>query len=78
MLLVIQLLLEGNSIRSTMRITGVDGNTIMKALALAGDRAEKAEARETLRRSEPRGCYVFVAIEEHSKLVLNVDIGKRD
>ena len=44
MLLVIQLLLEGNSLRSTMRITGVDGNTIMKALTLAGDRCEKLMA----------------------------------
>jgi transposase-like protein/IS1 family transposase len=44
-LLAIQLLIEGNSIRSTTRITGVDGNTIMKALALAGDRCEKVMAR---------------------------------
>src|ERR1039457_6618069 len=40
-LMVLQLLLEGNSIRSSMRITGVDGNTIMKMLALAGERCEK-------------------------------------
>src|SRR5438067_1633670 len=41
MLLGLQLLLEGNSIRSTMRITGMDQNTIMKALTLAGERCEK-------------------------------------
>jgi len=35
-LLVLQLLLEGNSIRSTQRITGIDQNTIMKMLVLAG------------------------------------------
>ncbi len=45
MLLAMQLLLEGNSIRSTMRITGLDQNTIMKALVLAGDRCEKVMAR---------------------------------
>jgi IS1 family transposase len=45
MLLAIQLLLEGNSIRSTMRITGLDQNTIIKALVLAGERCEKVMAR---------------------------------
>ena len=45
MLLAISMLLEGNSIRSTMRITGVDQNTIMKALVLAGERCEKVMAR---------------------------------
>lgn len=41
----IQLLLESNSIRSTMRITGLDQNTIMKALVLAGERCEKVLGR---------------------------------
>jgi len=45
MLFGMQLLLEGNSVRSTMRITGLDQNTIMKALTLAGDRCEKVMAR---------------------------------
>src|ERR1039457_3912966 len=45
MLIALKLLLEGNSIRSTMRITGVDGNTIMKALVLAGERREKVMGR---------------------------------
>ncbi len=39
--MVIQLLLEGNSIRSTERITGLDRNTIMKLLVLAGEKCEK-------------------------------------
>lgn len=39
-LLALQLLLEGNSIRSTMRITGIDGNTITKMLKLAGEKCE--------------------------------------
>lgn len=42
--LALQLLLEGNSIRSTERITGLDQNTIMKALALAGEKAERVMA----------------------------------
>lgn len=44
-LLAIQLLIEGNSIRSTMRITGLDQNTIMKALVLAGEKCEKLMGR---------------------------------
>jgi IS1 family transposase/transposase-like protein len=45
MLLAISLLLEGNSVRSTMRISGLDQNTITKVLALAGERCEKVMAR---------------------------------
>jgi hypothetical protein len=44
-LMALQLLIEGNSIRSTMRVTGVDGNTIMKMLILAGERCEKVMGR---------------------------------
>jgi IS1 family transposase len=40
-LLAVQLLLEGNSILSTSRITGLDKNTIMRVLVLAGLKAEK-------------------------------------
>jgi transposase-like protein/IS1 family transposase len=40
-LLAIQLLLEGNSILSTERISGLNKNTIMKALVLAGAQCEK-------------------------------------
>ena len=104
MLLAMSMLLEGNSIRSTMRITSLDQNTIMKALTLAGEKAEQVMA-EKIRNVEVRDvecdevwsfigkkqkrvrpeddpslgdAYVFVAIERHSKLVLNVTIGKRD
>jgi transposase-like protein/IS1 family transposase len=38
--LALQLLLEGNSIRSTERITGMDRNTIMSLLAKAGRKCE--------------------------------------
>ena len=38
--LALQLLLEGNSIRSTQRITGLDQNTIMTLLVKAGERCQ--------------------------------------
>jgi transposase-like protein/IS1 family transposase len=38
--LALQLLLEGNSIRSTERITGLDRNTIMSLIVKAGDRCQ--------------------------------------
>lgn len=40
-LLALQLLVEGNSIRSTERITGIDRNTIMRLLVVAGERCER-------------------------------------
>ena len=40
-LLAVQLLLEGNSIRSTERISGLNRNTIMRVLVLAGEKGEK-------------------------------------
>ncbi len=39
--MVLQLLLEGNSIRSTERITGIDQNTIMSLLVKAGERCQR-------------------------------------
>jgi IS1 family transposase len=103
-LLALQLLLEGNSIRSTQRITGLDQNTIMKALVLAGEKAERVMAKRVIniavrdveadevwsfigkkeKRVRPEDdqnlgdCYTFVAIERHTKLVLNIAMGKRD
>jgi IS1 family transposase len=50
-LLAIQLLLEGNSIRSTERISGLNRNTIMRVLLLAGERCEKVS--EQMIRSVP-------------------------
>lgn len=44
-LLALQMLLEGNSIRSTQRVTGLDQNTIMKALTLAGEKCERIMGR---------------------------------
>jgi transposase-like protein/IS1 family transposase len=43
--LALRLLLEGNSIRSTERITEMDRNTIMKLLVLAGEKSEKLMGR---------------------------------
>jgi IS1 family transposase len=47
-LMAVQLLLEGNSILSTERITGLNKNTIMRALVLAGAQCEKV-SEEMLR-----------------------------
>ena len=43
--LALRLLIEGNTIRSTERITNLDRNTIMKILALAGEKCEKIMGR---------------------------------
>jgi transposase-like protein len=103
-LLALRLLIEGNSIRSTERITNTDRNTIMKMLALAGEKCEKVMGRLIVNvpvkdvqcdeiwsfiQKKEKQCgpdddptfgdaYCFVAIERHSKLVLNCALGKRD
>lgn len=103
-LLALRLLIEGNSIRSTQRITDTDRNTIMKMLALAGEKCEKVMGRLIVNvpvkdvqcdeiwsfiQKKEKQCgpdddpnfgdaYCFVAIERHSKLVLNCALGKRD
>ncbi len=43
--LALRLLIEGNSIRSTQRITDLDQNTIMRLLALSGEKCEKLMGR---------------------------------
>ena len=43
--LALQLLLEGSSIRSTERITGLHRDTIMRLLVLAGEKCEKLMGR---------------------------------
>jgi transposase-like protein len=102
--MVLKLLLEGNSVSSVVRITGVHQKTILKLLVLAGEKCERVMA-EKIRNVQVRDvecdelwsylgckqkrvrpeddqnrgdCYVFVAIERHSKLVLNIAMGKRD
>ena len=44
-LLALKLMVEGNSLRSTERITGVDINTLMKLLVRAGEKCEKVMGR---------------------------------
>jgi transposase-like protein/IS1 family transposase len=44
--LALQLLLEGNSVRSTERISGLDGNTILSLLVKAGARCERMMRRK--------------------------------
>src|SRR5450432_2921977 len=44
-LLALQLLIEGNSLSSTERITDVDINTLMKLLVRAGEKCEKLMGR---------------------------------
>src|SRR5579871_5683095 len=43
--LALRLLIEGNSLRSTERITGLDINTLMKILVKAGERCEFVMSR---------------------------------
>jgi len=43
--LALRLMVEGNSLRSTERITGLDINTLMKILVKAGEKCEKLMGR---------------------------------
>src|SRR6266478_4010549 len=101
---ILAMLLEGNSVSSVSRITGVHIGTILRLLVKAGEKCERIMA-EKIRNVEVRDvecdelwsfigkkqkrlrpeddqnlgdCYTFVAIERHSKLVLNIAMGKRD
>jgi transposase-like protein/IS1 family transposase len=102
-ILALQLLLEGNSIRSTERITQLDRNTIMRLLLLAGDRCQKVmyakmrnlhleylqadeiwtfcqKKQRSVRKGESPEFgdqWVFVALDEKTKLVPHFVIGKR-
>jgi transposase-like protein/IS1 family transposase len=102
--LALRLLLEGNSLRSTQRITDLDINTLMKLLVKAGEKCEKLMGRllvnipvrdvecdeiwsfigkkqKALEEGDDPNfgdAYCFVAIERHSKIVLNFALGKRD
>jgi hypothetical protein len=101
---ILALMLEGNSVSTIERVTGVHHATILKLLVLAGEKCERIKA-EKIRNIEVRDvecdelwafigkkqkrvqpdddqnfgdAYTFVAIERHSKLVLNIALGKRD
>jgi transposase-like protein/IS1 family transposase len=69
--LAVQLLIEGNSLRSTQRITKLDVNTVMRLLVLAGERCEKLLA-ETITRVKVRDVeademWGFVGMKEKAK-----------
>jgi transposase-like protein/IS1 family transposase len=77
--LAIRLLVEGNSIRSTMRITGLDRTTIARMLVLAGERCEQLMAdmiqNLQVRDVEADELWGFVGMKEKAKgnLYKNVD-----
>lgn len=101
---VLALLLEGSSVSTVERVTGIHHGTILKLLVLAGEKCDRLMADKIKnvsvsdvecdelwsfigkkeKRVRPQDdqnlgdCYTFVAIERHSKLVLNIAMGKRD
>src|SRR5205085_2213358 len=102
-MLAIQLLIEGTSIRSAERITGLHRDTIIRLLVLAGERCIKlldsqmrnlnldhvqadeiwtyvAKKNRHVKRGDPAefgDAWVFVALDEETKLVPSFVIGKR-
>ena len=70
-ILATRLLLEGNSIRSTERITGIDRTTIARLLVLAGERCERLLAdtitRVKVRDVEADEMWGFVGMKEKAK-----------
>lgn len=70
--LALQLLLEGNSIRSTTRITGLHQVTILNLLVMVGDRCEKLMRRKikgvAVRDVEADEIWGFVGCKNRHKL----------
>jgi len=101
--LALQLLIEGNSLRSTQRITGLDINTLMSLLVRAGERCQSLmdakmrnltlkniecdeiwtyvgkKARHVRKGDSPEvgDQWVFVALDETTKLVPHFEVCKR-
>ena len=101
--LALQLLIEGNSLRSTQRITGLDINTLMSLLVRAGERCQSLmdskmrnltlkhlqcdeiwtyvgkKARRVRKDDSPElgDAWVFVALDEETKLVPYFQVSKR-
>src|SRR5260370_36628179 len=77
--LALHLLIEGNSIRSTARITKLDRNTIMTLLVRAGERCEKLLADRItslkVRDVECDEMWGYIGMKEKAKgnLCKNVD-----
>lgn len=104
-LMILQLMVEGMSVRSIERVTNTDKKTILALLELVGERCEKMmaniiqnvsvkavqcdeiwgfvkmkEKTKHRRKSEDAqlgDAYTFVAIEQHTKLVLAWHLGRR-
>lgn len=102
--MILKLLVEGSSVSTVERITGVHHGTILKLLVLVGAKCERIMGKHVrnvqvrdvemdevwgfVGKKEKRvrpdddqnfgDAYTFVAIERHSKLVLNIAMGKRD
>src|ERR1039457_2795316 len=70
-ILATRLLLEGNSIRSTERCTGIDRGTIERPLILAGERCEKLLAdritKVHVRDVEADEIWGYVGMKEKAK-----------
>jgi transposase-like protein/IS1 family transposase len=103
---VLKLLVEGCSVNTIERVTGVHHGTILKILVVAAEKCEKLMGRLIVnvpvrhvecdeiwgfcRKKEAHklpmeaddesigDAYCFVAIERHSKLVLNFALGRRN
>jgi transposase-like protein/IS1 family transposase len=99
----IQCLLEGCSIRSTERMTGINRNTIMRLLVLAGERSARlmdermkkvscrylqcdeiwtyvSKKARNVKKDDPSefgGAWIFVALDEETKLIPCYFVGKR-
>lgn len=100
----LQLLIEGCSVRSTERITGLHRDTILRLMVMAGEKCERLlgllivkvpvkdvqcdeiwgfigkKQKAVTEDDDPNmgDAYTFVAIERHTKLVLNFALGKRN
>jgi hypothetical protein len=104
-LLALKLLVEGNSVRSAQRISGLDKKTIMRLLVESGEKCESllaAKVRDVLvndvsadeiwgfvrvketHKNPFKGhamytgdAWCFIGIENHTKLILAFELGKR-
>ncbi len=103
--LALRMLLEGNSVRSTARLTGMTKRTVLRFMVRAGRNCEqfleaairnvncqdvecdelwsyvycKEKTRQARHYNQTVGdCYVFTAVERHTKLFLTYHVGKRD
>jgi IS1 family transposase len=71
-LLCLQLLLEGSSLRSIQRITGVHKNTVMALMLVAGERCERLLERRIkgvpVKDVEADEIWAFVKMKKHTRL----------